>query len=180
MVFMKVGAQLLNLLDWYAYSGGPPSSTLIRGYVFIWKSSKTANFNFSSAHSTLRVNDDCDPRSLFLEHWLGGHIYAREPTAVARMRVVPAHEVLGSVDLLRVLQMSDHVFVGVGASVYSGLCGFTGESEGVGDVEGVALEAALKVAHDLDVATKLGVHDHFDKGGGRYLYFFEVKLTLNI
>lgn len=94
--------------------------------------------------------------------------------------MVPAHEVLGSVDLLRVLQMSDHVFVGVGASVYSGLCGFTGESEGVGDVEGVALEAALKVAHDLDVAAELGVHDHFDKGGGRYLYFFEVKLTLNI
>ena len=121
--------------------------------VLIGISSEAPNLDLASAHRPLGVDHDCHPGALFLEHALGGHVDAREPAAVSRVGMVPSHEILWPIHLLGVLQVSHHVLVGISTCVYTSLSGLARESKRVSDVKGVPFEAALKVAHYLNIAS---------------------------
>lgn len=80
------------------------------------------------------------------------------------MRVVPANQVLWTINLLRIVEVSHHILIGVRTRVHSGFRGLTWQGERVSNIKSVTFESALKVAHNLNVSSKLRVHDHLDQG----------------
>lgn len=65
------------------------------------------------------------------------------------------------------LQEVDHVLVRLGLRVDPRFRADDGQREGVEDHEGVAGGAAGEHAHDLEVASRLGVHRHLQQSQGR-------------
>lgn len=125
---------------------------------------EAAKFHSARSHGSFRIDNDGNPRLLMvLVETLRANINSGKPAAVARMRVVPAAQVLRPGNALAVVLMRAHVLVGLVSGVNSRLRTFYGETEGVHDIESVTLDLALHEPHDLDVSARLGVHDHLDQ-----------------
>ena len=82
------------------------------GYVVIRVGSEACNLNFPTRESALGVNHDTDKWLLMLlvEH-LSTHVYDREPTAIARVRVIPTANVLRAMYFFRVVDVVAHELI---------------------------------------------------------------------
>jgi len=179
VILVEMWTELLNFLDWNTDTAGAIGCSLVSFDVLIRVGSEAPDFDFASTHGPLWVNDNGYPRSLLLQHGLSSNINAREPAPVPGMRVVPADKVLRPIYLLWVVKVSHHVLIRISSCVHSSLSGFTRQSESISHVKGVPLETALKVAHNLDITTKLRVHHHFYQSCSWDFHFFEVEFTMD-
>merc|ERR1711939_9215 len=109
VVRVGVHAKVLDLRQW--------DRLVVRGAgawrrIALGVRAERADVNAPSRDRTVRVNDDGE-EWVFpgLVRHLGLNVDAREPAAVARVRVVPANDVLKAANLLRRLDVLDHELV---------------------------------------------------------------------
>jgi len=107
-------------------------------YVAVRVGTEAAYLNLARRHRALGIDDNGNERLLMsLVESLCADIDAREPAAVARVRVVPPADVLWALDALTGLNVLSHELIGLTASVDSRLRSHHRQRERVHHVEGI-------------------------------------------
>lgn len=90
--------------------------------------------------------------------------------------MIPAANILWSIDSLANIKVVDKILVGVSCSINSCLGGLHWKRKSIHNVESVSFDFALHHTHYFNISSRLGVHDHLYKSCGRYLDLCEVIL----
>ena len=96
------------------------------------------------------------------------------------MAVILANHVLLAAALVTGrLEILDHVLIGIFLGVDSSLGALDGETEGIGDDDGVGVGVSLHQTHDFDGTAGTSMHDHFDESDGTNADVFKVVRILS-
>lgn len=105
-------------------------------HIAFWENSETAYFNLASRHGAFGIDDYGNEGLLILlVKCLGADINTGEPAAIARMRVIPTANILGSRYLFASTQMHTNEFISFTASVHTRLSTFNWESKAIHNVK---------------------------------------------
>lgn len=92
--------------------------------------------------------------------------------------MVPSHDVVCLIVLACHCCEFDHVFHRIVLGVDSCLCALDWQPEGVRDYERVAVNGTLHQAHNFEVSSTAGMHNHLQHSNCRYSHMFEVVRVL--
>jgi hypothetical protein len=137
-----------------------------------------ANFDTASRGRADGVDDNGEEGVFVrLMRQLRGDVNARQPAAVARMGVVPAHDGLWAMNGVAQELIFDHELIALFKSGHSSLRPLHWQRISVRDNKSVLLNTTLKHSHDFMRNRRTSMHGHFQKSHGGDVDTLEVART---